>query len=137
MKSKKGATADTGTDGGTGRQGTWLEHSATQSVLSGSLYGSVIIFSAHPQLLSELSEVCALQSAPSAHPDIDDEVNDDEDEDDDLFAPKRRDLGSGADGSSLDAPDSSRVALDDSLLTEWGEPGRTERLRNRFVSGEL
>ena len=65
---------------------------------------------------------------------------DDVDDDDDLFEPKRQSMGSGADGSNLDAldaADSSRVALDDSLLTKWGEPGQTERLRNRFVTGEF
>ena len=75
-----------------------------------------------------------LQSDPDAHP------SNDGDDDDNLFEPKRRDMGSGADGSNLDAldaADSSRVALDDSLLTQWGEPGQTERLRNRFVTGEF
>lgn len=65
---------------------------------------------------------------------------DDVDDDGDLFEPKRRDTGSGADASNpnaLDAPDSSRVAIGDSLLSKWGEPGQTEQLRNRFVTGKL
>ena len=79
---------------------------------------------------------CLLQSDPDKHPS---HGADEDDDDDDLFEPKRRDTGSGAAGSNLDAldaSDSSRVALDDSLLTKWGEPGQTERLRNRFVTGE-
>lgn len=64
----------------------------------------------------------------------------DVDDDDDLFEPRRRDSGAGADASSpnaLDAPDSSRVVIDDSLLTKWSEAGRAEQLRNRFVTGEF
>ncbi|KAL3145804.1 hypothetical protein ABBQ38_015181 [Trebouxia sp. C0009 RCD-2024] len=74
------------------------------------------------------------QADPNAHPSEDD-VGDD----DNLFEPKRRDTGSGADASNLtalDAADSSRVPLDDSLLAKWGDPGRTEQLRNRFVTGD-
>ena len=97
----------------------------------------------------ELREVCPLewsklersffflQSIPDANLANDDDGVDD---DDDLFEPKKRDTGSGGDGSNLDAldaADSSRVALDDSLLTKWGEPGQTERLRNRFVTGKF
>ena len=62
------------------------------------------------------------------------------DDDNDLFEPKKRQTASGADGSSphaLDTPDSSRVAIDDSLLSKWGVPGQIEQLRNRFVTGEL
>ena len=75
-----------------------------------------------------------MQPDPNAHP-SEDEV----DNDDTLFEPTRRDTGSGADASNLnalDAADSSRVPLDDSLLAKWGDPGQTEQLRNRFVTGE-
>ncbi len=70
------------------------------------------------------------------------DASDEEDADDDvdLFEPRRRDSGGGADANSpnaLDAPDSSRVAIDDSLLTKWSEAGRPEQLRNRFVTGEF
>ena len=64
----------------------------------------------------------------------------DADDDDDLFEPRRRDSGAGADANSpnaLDAPDSSRVAIDESLLAKWSEAGRPEQLRNRFVTGEF
>lgn len=80
------------------------------------------------------ASIAAAQADPNAHPSEDD-VGDD----DNLFEPKRRDTGSGADASNLtalDAADSSRVPLDDSLLAKWGDPGRTEQLRNRFVTGE-
>ena len=81
-----------------------------------------------------------MQADPNPHP-SDDEVDDDDDIDDDenLFEPKRRDTGAGADASNLnalDAADSSRVPLDDSLLAKWGDPGQTQQLRNRFVTGE-
>ena len=78
-----------------------------------------------------------LQSNPkNANLSDDDEIDDDGD----LFEPKKRDTGSGADASNpdaLDATDSSRVAMGDSLLSKWGEPGQTEQLRNRFVTGKL
>ena len=73
-------------------------------------------------------------------PNLDASDEEDADDDDDLFEPRRRDSGSGADANSpnaLDAPDNSRVAIDDSLLTKWSEAGRPEQLRNRFVTGEF
>jgi len=77
----------------------------------------------------------ALQPPPNL------DASDEEDaDDDDLFEPRRRDSGAGADANSpnaLDAPDSSRVVIDDSLLTKWSEAGRPEQLRNRFVTGEF
>lgn len=73
-------------------------------------------------------------------PNLDASDEEDADNDDDLFEPRRRDSGAGADANSpnaLDAPDSSRVAIDDSLLSKWSEAGRPEQLRNRFVTGEF
>jgi len=74
-------------------------------------------------------------------PNLDASDKEDSDDDDDaLYEPRRRDSGAGADANSpnaLDAPDSSRVAIDDSLLTKWSEAGRPEQLRNRFVTGEF
>lgn len=56
---------------------------------------------------------------------------------DDLFAPKTSQGGGQADtnADAIDAPDNSRVDLDDALLAKWSEPGRTQQLRNRFVTG--
>ena len=73
-------------------------------------------------------------------PNLDASDGDNVDEDDNLFEPRRRDSGAGADANNpdaLDAPDSSRVAIDDSSLTKWSQPGQSEQLRNRFVTGEL
>lgn len=59
-------------------------------------------------------------------------------DDDELFAPKsgqgREQTDNNAD--AIDAPDHSRVDLDDALLAKWNQPGRTEQLRNRFVTGK-
>ena len=86
-------------------------------------------YSAHP--------CCALQPAPNT-----DALGDSTSDDENLFEPKQTSTGTGtgADTSSpdaLNAADSSRVAIDDSLLSKWGEPGQTEQLRNRFVTGAL
>lgn len=78
-----------------------------------------------------------LLPCPELQADLDADASD-PDNDDDLFEPRKRNSGAGADGSNpdaLDAPDSSRVAIDDSLLTKWDEPGQAEQLRNRFVTG--
>ena len=58
-------------------------------------------------------------------------------EDDDLFAPKQQQSQAAADANAdaLDAPDHSRIDIDDSLLDKWNEPGRAEQLRDRFVTG--
>lgn len=60
-----------------------------------------------------------------------------DDDDDDLFAPMNTESRNQADNDAdaIDAPDHSRVDLDDALLARWGEPGKTEQLRNRFVTG--
>ena len=66
--------------------------------------------------------------------------NSDDDDDGDLFEPKPRGSAMEADASNpdaLDAPDSSRVPLDDSLLLKWSEPGAAQKLRNRFVTGKI
>ncbi len=82
-------------------------------------------------------QLCVALQPP---PNLDASDEEDVDDDDDLFEPRRRDSGAGADANSpnaLDAPDSSRVVIDDSLLTKWSEAGRPEQLRNRFVTGEF
>ena len=66
-----------------------------------------------------------MQADPNPHP-SDAEVDDDDDEN--LFETSNL--------NALDAADSSRVPLDDSLLAKWGDPGQTQQLRNRFVTGK-
>ena len=63
----------------------------------------------------------------------------DEEDDGDLFEPKRRSVSEAddRDPDALDAPDSSRVPMDDSLLHKWSEASRAQKLRNRFVTGRL
>ena len=59
-------------------------------------------------------------------------------DDNELFAPKSQQAREQTDNNAdaIDAPDHSRVDLDDALLAKWSEPGRTEQLRNRFVTGK-
>ena len=56
-----------------------------------------------------------------------------------LFEPKRISATETDDSNpgALDAPDSSRVSMDDLLLHKWSEASRAEKLRNRFVTGRL
>lgn len=73
----------------------------------------------------------AMQAAPARG-------GSDSDDDDDLFAPKKGQDEAHADhnADAVDAPDHSRVDLDDAVLAKWNEPGKTEQLRNRFVTGD-
>lgn len=75
----------------------------------------------------------AQQTKPAFNP-----ADSDEDDEGDLFA-KPKGSAIEADASNpdaVDAPDSSRVPLDDSLLLKWSESGAAQKLRNRFVTGD-
>jgi len=78
--------------------------------------------------------------------------NGSEDDDDELFRPKkgRNSSFGGTNGSnynntsegdndvfdSIDAADCSRADVSSALLTKWAEPEAAEELRNRFVTGD-
>lgn len=59
------------------------------------------------------------------------------DSDDELFVPRQSGRAGGGAGDAEDpeAPDTVREAFDEASLAAWGDPGATERLRDRFVTG--